>query len=170
MSKKWVFIVVILGLALTAVGFAKISSAKQNGQDVEIINSEDKQNLKPKDLERNNSDGAVQTGIIFANPLGQGREGYLTFVVQMDNHSHDLDRYDLGEFVILVDDKGNSPNGDVVWEKYSGGGHHLISYLLFPEDDFITSDTEYINLIIKDFIGVPERTFKWEKKFFNIEE
>ncbi|KJS82945.1 MAG: hypothetical protein JM58_13675 [Peptococcaceae bacterium BICA1-8] len=136
------------------------------------LNKENKKStqklLNPRDLERYNGEGDIQMGIIFANPLSQEKEGYLTFVVQMDNHSYNLDEYDLSKYSILLDDKGNSPQGDAKWEVYSGGGHHVINYLLFPDDGFITSDTKYVKLVIKDFIDLPVREFIWEKEFLGI--
>jgi len=127
-----------------------------------------KSTLNSGDLERYNGEGDIQMGIIFANPLGQGKEGYLTFVVQMDNHSYNLDEYNLSKYATLLDDKGNSPQGDAKWEVYSGGGHHVINYLLFPDNGFITAETKYVKLIIKDFIDLPLREFIWEKEFLGL--
>jgi len=127
-----------------------------------------KKPLNPRDLERYNGEGEIQMGIIFANPLGQGKEGYLTFVVQMDNHSYNLDEYDLSKYATLINDKGNSPQGNAKWEVYSGGGHHVINYLLFPDNGFITPDTKYVKLVIKDFIDLPMREFVWEKEFLSM--
>ena len=127
-----------------------------------------KRTLNPRDLERYNGEGDIQMGIIFANPLGQEKEGYLTFVVQMDNHSYNLDEYDLSKYANLLDDKGNSQQGDAKWEVYSGGGHHVINYLLFPDNGFITPETKYVKLVIKDFIDLPLREFIWEKEFLGL--
>jgi len=155
MKKKIVILVAILVIAFVVTG---CSTADDNGQ------------LKPKALERKNDEGGLEMNIIFANPLGQGKDGYLTFVVQMDNHSYNLDEYEFSKYATLIDDKGNSPQGDAKWEVYSGGGHHVINYLLFPDNGFITTDTKYVKLVIKDFIDVPEREFIWEKEFLGIKE
>jgi len=127
-------------------------------------------NLSPKDYERYNSDGELTMGIIFADPLGEGKDGYLSFVVAIDNHSYDLNEYDLSDYATLVNDKGESPEGKPKWELFSGGGHHVINYLLFPDDGFITADTKYIKLVINDFIDIPVREFVWEKEFLGIKE
>jgi len=191
MNKRIIVLLAILILALVVVGCSsgnndknyeaeeKQETGKKENVDVkkEInveqkaeLNKESKKSaqklLNPRDLERYNGEGDIQMGIIFANPLGQEKDGYLTFVVQMDNHAYNLDEYDLSKFSILFDDKGNSPQGDAKWEVYSGGGHHVINYLLFPDNGFITPDTKYIKLVIKDFIDLPEREFIWEKDFF----
>jgi len=137
---------------------------EQNKDTIKITKS----TLNPRDLERYNGEGDIQMGIIFANPLGQEKEGYLTFVVQMDNHSYNLDEYDLSNYVTLLDDKGNSQQGDAKWEVYSGGGHHVINYLLFPDNGFITPETKYVKLVIKDFIDLPLREFIWEKEFLGL--
>ncbi|MFZ5945884.1 MAG: hypothetical protein ACOYVD_17465 [Bacillota bacterium] len=140
---------------------------QKSAQNKELITNT-KKPLNPRDLERYNDEGEIQMGIIFANPLGQGKEGYLTFVVQMNNHSYNLDEYDLSKYATLINDKGNSPQGNAKWEVYSGGGHHVINYLLFPDNGFITPDTKYVKLVIKDFIDLPVREFIWEKEFLGI--
>ncbi|MFZ5944887.1 MAG: hypothetical protein ACOYVD_12300 [Bacillota bacterium] len=145
----------------------KTNEEQKTAQNKEIIKNT-KRTLNPRELERYNDEGDIQMGIIFANPLGQGKKGYLTFVVQMDNHSYNLDEYDLSKYATLIDDKGNSPQGDAKWEIYSGGGHHVINYLLFPDNGFITPDTKYVKLIIKDFIDLPVREFVWEKEFLGM--
>jgi len=184
MFKKNFVLMAVFSLIFLLAGCSEANAGKTDGSQVEIedngkdVNVEDKKansnnvvkKLNPRDLERYSEEGAVQMGIIFANPLGQEKEGYLTFVVQMDNHSYNLDDYDLSQYAVLVDDQGNSPKGEPRWEIYSGGGHHVINYLLFPDDGFITSETKYLKLIIKDFIDVPQREFIWEKEFLGIKE
>jgi len=156
MKKFIIILMAILGVALFVTG----CSTADDGQN----------KLKPKALERKNDEGNLEMNIIFANPLGQGQNGYLTFVVQMDNHSYNLDEYEFSEYATLIDDKGNSPKGNATWKVTSGGGHHVINSLLFLDDGFISSDTKYIKLIIKDFIDVPVREFIWEEEFLGTKE
>ena len=155
MKKKIAILIAILVITFVVAG---CSTTDDSGQ------------LKPKALERKNDEGGLEMNIIFANPLGQGKDGYLTFVVQMDNHSYNLDEYEFSKYATLIDDKGNSPKGNPTWEVTGGGGHHVINTLLFPDDGLITPGTKYIKLIIKDFIDVPEREFIWEKEFLGIKE
>ncbi|MFZ7104024.1 MAG: hypothetical protein ACOWWO_15400 [Peptococcaceae bacterium] len=178
MNKKLMILLVIIGFVLVLAGCNKgndnkeapaLQKSEQTENKQETSENSDKP-LNPRDLERYNSEGAVQMGVIFANPLGQEKKGYLTFVVQMDNHSYNLNEYDLSKYARLVDDKGNSPQGKAEWEVYSGGGHHVINHLLFPDNGFITADTKYVKLVIKDFIDLPLREFVWEKEFLGIKE
>jgi hypothetical protein len=181
MNKKILMFAIILSLIIFIAGCNKDKGETriiktQETTEIEANKQTEKKavsntnKLNPRDYERFNGDGAVQMSIIFANPLGQGKKGYLTFVAALDNHSYNLDDFDLSKYVTLVDDKGNSPKGKAKWEAYSGGGHHVINYLLFPDGGFITPETKYIKLIIKDFIDVPVREFVWEKEFLGIKE
>ncbi|KJS82429.1 MAG: hypothetical protein JM58_15090 [Peptococcaceae bacterium BICA1-8] len=156
MKQKIIILMAILGIALVVTGCSTFDG--------------DQNKLKPKALERKSDVGGLEMNIIFSNPLGQGKNGYLTFVVQMDNHSYNLDEYEFSDYATLIDDKGNSPKGNTTWEVTGGGGHHVINTLLFPDDSFITPDTKYIKLVIKDFIDVPAREFIWENEFLGIKE
>lgn len=179
MYKKLFILMILFSLIFLIAGCSKTKSDDVSQTDIVEKGEEAEENtpineelkkLTPSQLERYDEEGAVQIGVIFANPLGLEKEGYLTFVVQMDNHSYNLDEYDLSQYAALVDDQGNSPKGEIKWEIYSGGGHHVINYLMFTDGGFITQETEFIKLIIKDFIDVPERNFIWEKEVLGIKE
>jgi len=182
MNRKVFVLLIVLSLLVVLAGCSKKNNkveenpeAQKNSLVQKTANNEGQEKgntgqLNPRDYERFNGEGAVSMSFIFANPIGQAKKGYLTFVAALDNHSYNLDEYDLSKYVTLVDDKGNSPEGKPVWERYSGGGHHVINYLLFPDDGFITPETKYIKLLIKDFIDVPVREFVWEKEFLGVKE
>jgi len=162
--KLYVFLL-ILSLLIIVAGCNDLAISNDQGE----VGGE-YAGLKLRDYERYNDDGELTMKIVFTNPLGQGTEGYLTFVVSMDNHKYDLNEYDLSDYVSLVNDKGESPEGSPKWVMYSGGGHHVINYLLFPDDGFITNDTEYMKLVVRDYIDFPVREFVWEKEFLGIKE
>ncbi len=105
---------------------------------------------------------------IAATYLGLQKEGdreVIQIEVKMDTHSVDLDRYRMEALSVLRDDRGRTlhPLG---WASPSGGGHHRAGVLLFPAVDpsgkpFITKESRYLELIIRNVAGVKERTFRW---------
>lgn len=78
------------------------------------------------------------------------------FQIAFNTHSVDLS-FDVTKTVILVDDKGNNYT-DSSWDGAGPGGHHRDGFLSFNTP---LKDTKYIELIIKDVAGVPERKFRW---------
>ncbi len=162
--KLYIFSIILVSLILLS-GCNEFAISSDQGEA-----GEETANLSPRDYERYNNDGDLTMGVIFADPVGQGKDGYLSFVVAIDNHMYNLNDYDLSNYAALIDDQGNSPKGSPKWELYSGAGHHVINYLLFPDDGFITADTEYIKLVVNDFIDLPVREFVWEKEFLGIKE
>lgn len=94
----------------------------------------------------------------------RGRGAGLVFEVAMDTHSVDLDGYDLAKLAVLRTDKGQEvrPSG---WDA-PAGGHHRRGRLIFPDkapdgSAVMGPDTAWIELVIRDVAGVPERVFRW---------
>lgn len=81
------------------------------------------------------------------------------FDVVMDTHSVDLDAYDLGQIAALR--SGSSEFTPVGWDAPKGG-HHRKGILSFARLDPGAVDAGYIELVIRDVNGVPERRFRWE--------
>ncbi|MBI4285383.1 MAG: hypothetical protein HY670_05740 [Chloroflexi bacterium] len=100
---------------------------------------------------------AVTVAVKWARASG----GSLTFDVVMDTHSVDLDQYDLKKLAVLRDDTGKeySPTS---WNAPSGG-HHRSGTLVFPLPDSVTQgQAKYVEMVIKNIAGVPERVLKWQ--------
>lgn len=86
------------------------------------------------------------------------------FEVAMNTHSVDLDGYDLAKLAVLRTDKGQEVRPSR-WDA-PAGGHHRRGTLAFPDKapdggPLIGPNTAWIELVIRDVAGVPERVFRW---------
>lgn len=79
------------------------------------------------------------------------------FELEFETHSVDLD-FDVAKQSSLVDDKGKKIAG-AVWDGSPPGGHHRSGTLSFNNS---LTQTNYVELIIKNIAGVLERKFRWE--------
>ncbi len=78
------------------------------------------------------------------------------FEVGFNTHSVNLD-FDVAQQSLLVDDKGNIASSSV-WEGTGPGSHHRSGILTFSTP---LSQTEYVELVIKNVAGIAERKFFW---------
>jgi hypothetical protein len=84
-------------------------------------------------------------------------ETALHFQVAMNTHWVELD-YDLTRLAVLRTDRGDEVT-PLRWDG-SRGGHHVSGILYFPAVNL--EDVHWIELVIRDVAGVPERDFRWE--------
>ncbi len=94
----------------------------------------------------------------------QGPHAGLNFEVAMNTHSVNLDGYDLAELAVLRTDRGQEVRPSR-WDA-PAGGHHRRGTLTFPDRTpdgrpVIGPDTAWVELIIRDVAGVPQRVFRW---------
>jgi hypothetical protein len=103
---------------------------------------------------QSNNERAVTVEVTPLN-LPQGGST-LDFEVAFETHSVDLG-FDPAAISILRDDQGREYPA-VAWEGAGPGGHHRSGVLRFelPEPA-----TKFIEVIIHDVAGVPERVFQW---------
>lgn len=93
-----------------------------------------------------------------------GPHAGLVFEVAMNTHSVDLDGYDLAKLAVLRTDRGQEVRPSR-WDA-PAGGHHRRGTLAFPDKapdggPLIGPNTAWIELVIRDVAGVPERVFRW---------
>jgi len=81
----------------------------------------------------------------------------LDFEVAFNTHSVDLS-FDPATISILRDDQGREFPA-VAWEGAGPGGHHRAGVLRFEVPQ---TDAKFIEVIIHDVAGVPERVFQWK--------
>lgn len=88
------------------------------------------------------------------------------FKITMETHAVDLDGYELTKLAVLRTDQGRlvQPLG---WDAPKGG-HHREGTLTFPAtttdgSPIITSNTQRVDLIIRNVADVPERTLTWKR-------
>lgn len=111
---------------------------------------------------RVSAEGAIQ---ITVRPLNLQSPGEtLDFEVALDTHTVDL-AFDLAALAVLRNDEGRVLQA-LSWDG-GRGGHHLRGRLSFPARDaagvpLIGERTRYVELILRDVGGVPERIFRWE--------
>lgn len=80
------------------------------------------------------------------------------FDVVLDTHSVELDQYKFEDIVALRDQSGGEHEPELTSSK--GSGHHREATLQFKDADLSGSD--YVELVIKDVAGVPERVLKFD--------
>lgn len=89
--------------------------------------------------------------------------GGTAFKIAMDTHSVDLDGYDLSQLATLRTDQGVAV-APSAWSAEKGG-HHRSGTLTFPATidgkPVIAPGTGWVELVVRNVAGVPERTFRW---------
>ncbi|MHC4103323.1 MAG: hypothetical protein ACYSR9_00175 [Planctomycetota bacterium] len=118
-----------------------------------------------KSLLKRNRGGAVTVEVTYMNPIQNVAAGKLVFEVEMNTHSVDLESYTIEKISLLRNDKGAVIQAQA-WDKPEGGGHHRSGELVFSNTDdsgkpVVTSETKFIELVIKNLSGVKERIFRW---------
>lgn len=88
-----------------------------------------------------------------------------TFDVALNTHSVNLD-YDLTQISALRCDQGQE-FAPVAWEGAGPGGHHRSGVLQFAALDHPTS---FVELVVRDVAGTPERVFHWEMPATELDE
>jgi hypothetical protein len=79
------------------------------------------------------------------------------FDIALDNHSVNLDAYDLKTVSLIRDEAGNTYQPIRIENK--GSGHHRQAILVFPKP---SGEVRKLELVIKDVAGVKERLFHWD--------
>jgi hypothetical protein len=102
-----------------------------------------------------NSEQAVTVQVTPLN-LPEGSET-LDFEVAFNTHSVDLS-FDPAAISVLRDDQGREYPA-AGWEGSEPGGHHRSGVLKFTAPENMPA---FVEVIIRDVAGVPERVFRWE--------
>jgi hypothetical protein len=104
---------------------------------------------------QSNSDQAVTVQVTPLNLPGGGET--LDFEVAFNTHSVDLS-FDPAAISVLRDDQGREYPA-AGWEGSEAGGHHRSGVLKFAAPE---NTPAFVEVIIRDVAGVPERVFRWE--------
>ncbi len=132
------------------------------GNSSEIIDETGSTKPSSSSLQRINEEGEVSFNVTFANPLGQHKEGYLSFIVILNTHSMDLSRYPLNQNSKLFDNNGDLLAAQSEWET-EGDSHHLIGKLHFKTKKDL-KNIDGLKLVINNVGGAGKREFIWEKQ------
>lgn len=141
-----VLVIVVLFLANKAVKKIKPSSEVKSTSKVD--RSENNSNFQEN--EGGNVTVTVKPKTI---KVGENPE----FELEFETHSVDLS-FDIVEQSYLVDNNGKRIEG-AVWDGSPPGGHHRSGTLSFNNS---LTQTNYVELIIKNIAGISERKFRWE--------
>ncbi len=96
--------------------------------------------------------------VVEITPLNLSQpEEAISFEVAMNTHSVALD-YDLARLAILRTSRGDEV-APLRWDG-SSGGHHVSGILYFPAVNL--EGAQWVEVVIRDVAGVPERIFRWE--------
>ncbi len=106
---------------------------------------------------QSNNEQAVGVDVTPLN-LPQGGPS-LDFEVAFNTHSVDLS-FDPAAISVLRDDAGREYPA-IAWEGAGPGGHHRSGVLRFKVPDYAT---DFIEVVMHDVAGVPERVFHWSLK------
>jgi hypothetical protein len=115
--------------------------------------------ITKRDLRRVNDEGPVEITIVYLNPLEKQTDSEISFEVRMNTHSVDLDAYEMEKICILQIDGGPDQRA-LGWFEPGGGGHHVSGVLKYTGP--VPSDAKFLQVIIRDVGGVPERVFEWK--------
>jgi hypothetical protein len=106
---------------------------------------------------QSNSEQAVTVAVTPLNLPNGGST--LNFEVAFNTHSVDLS-FDPAAISVLRDGAGREYPA-VAWEGAGPGGHHRSGVLRFKVPD---DTTDFIEVVIHEVAGVPERVFHWNLK------
>lgn len=103
---------------------------------------------------RSNESGSVTVDV---KPTALEAGKPIVFDIAMNTHSVDLSD-DMTKITLLRDDAGKEYK-PTAWDGPSGGGHHREGMLTFAA---LTTKPKFVELVIQELAGVPERVFKWD--------
>ena len=146
--KQCFFFIVFLSLA----GLTAACGPTEN--QAEVVQA---QANAPVFTTQSNNEKAVGVDITPLN-LPQGGPS-LDFEVAFNTHSVDL-AFDPAALSVLRDDAGREYPA-IAWEGAGPGGHHRSGVLRFKVPDYAT---DFIEVVMHDVAGVPERVFHWHLK------
>ena len=149
MSKTNKFLLLALVIALLLLGTKFIKKSDKQSAVAKSTANQPGNNLESQE----NEDGNV-TVTVTPKVLEIGKNP--VFEIEFETHSVDLS-FDVSKQSVLVDDKAVSLNQSV-WDGSPPGGHHRSGTLSFNNS---LTQTNNVELIIKNIAGVAERKYKW---------
>lgn len=138
-------------IACIVIIFLAVSIVMRMGQNQQVTST---RLNTPKYTTQENEGGNV-TVVATPETVAIGRQP--RFKVTFDTHSVDL-AFDIATVSKLIDDTGKI-YGVARWEGTPPGGHHRTGTLTFQE---LLKPTKYVDLIITNVSGVPERKLRWK--------
>lgn len=153
----WILIAAITGITLVVSSCSTSSTSVQSPQPAK----EQQSNGSPQaGLTRTQSSGEVTIEATLRPRPSRGATR-LSFSIDMNTHSVDLDQVDLNKLSLLRDNS-NRTYKPSSW-KAPPGGHHRAGILTFDgSQPLVDEKTTYIELVINDLAGIKERVLQWD--------
>lgn len=149
MSKTNKLLLMILILIAAFFGINVFKKTNKQSFKINTTNKQEK-NLNSQENERGNVTVTVK-------PITLKMGENPSFELEFETHSVNLD-FDVAKQSYIVDDKGKRFNNGI-WNGSPPGGHHRNGTLSFNNS---LTQTNYVELIIKNIAGISERKFRWE--------
>lgn len=144
--RKWL----LISILLTVTGLTGACSTAS--VQPEVIQAQSEVSLSF--VAQSSNENAV---VVDVTPLNLPQGGTtLDFEVAFNTHSVNLN-FDPAAISVLRDDEGREYPA-IAWEGAEPGGHHRSGVLRFKVPDYAT---DFVEVIIHDVAGVPERVFRW---------
>lgn len=151
MSKTNKLLLVGLIIAVLFLGISALKESKQSSK----VKPANKVNQPEDNLNTQENEGGNVTVNVKPKTLKVGKNS--AFELEFETHSVDLD-FDVAKQSYIVDNKGKRFNNGI-WNGSPPGGHHRSGTLSFNNS---LTQTNYVELIIKNIAGISERKFRWE--------
>jgi len=101
--------------------------------------------------------GGVTARVTYKNPVEKKPP---VFKVALDSHDINFDIYEFNKIILLRDDAGRKYSPEII--STSGSGQHREATVEFKGADI--SSARFMELVVKDVAGVPERVFRFDVK------
>ena len=143
--KQWLFIFIVLAVVELMAACSAGSGQTESAQPQAAVSTFATQS---------NSEKAVTVDVTPLNLANGGAT--LEFEVAFNTHSVALD-FDPAAISVLRDSTGREYPA-LAWEGAAPGGHHRQGTLRFKAPN---QATDFIEVVIHDVAGIPERVFRW---------
>lgn len=156
-------LILFISIAFTGCGSSGSSSDKKENPVEAPLNQNTGQSINPDVLKRANGDTQIALLVTFLNPIGQEKEGYISFEVWLNNHKINLASFPMTQNAKLYDLKGNLISAQPLWE-IEGTPPHIKGRLHF-ETEMELSKIGGLKLVIQNIGVTPKLEFTWEAKY-----
>jgi hypothetical protein len=112
--------------------------------------------------------GNVEVKALLLNLLHPTEEPILVFQIALNTHSVSLQSVDLAKQAHIENSEGMMIRTGIRWKtEHNQGYHHMMGYLIVPDDkssgSLIGDDVQWIKLVLRDIPMIEQREFVWEK-------
>jgi hypothetical protein len=112
--------------------------------------------------------GNVEVGALLLNLLQPTEEPVLVFQIALNTHSVSLENIDIADQAYIENSEGTMIESGIRWQaEHNEGYHHIMGYLIVPEQDtegsLIGEKVQWIKLVLRGIPKIERREFIWER-------